>query len=230
MNCFRLLNLVRVHVKWFLFLFFAVEPSYTLAVYFADTYSFINSNSLISQSGVSGAGWIEITEGSSRYRGTGVLVADNWVLTAAHNWDASAVTALSFQFGGLSYSASSWVQHPNWISNPGVSLSQGSDLALFQLSSSVLGATPASLYTGNRELGAETTFFGAGLTGSGSSGLQSNPDADLFAGNNTIDRVVTTDSGGLLAFDLDDGTVERNTLGVGGLFDIYGNAINSSPN
>lgn len=204
-------------------------PVASFAVYFTDSDTRSASSSWVPPSSYNNTGWIEITEGSSQYRGTGVLVANNWVLTAAHNWYASEVTALAFNIGGQSYSARSWVQHPDWISNPTVSLSQGSDLALFQLSSAVSGITPASLYTGTQELGSEVTFFGAGLTGSGTSGLQSNSSADLFAGNNTIDRIISPSSGGLLAFDLDDGTTERNTLGSSGLFDIYGNSVSTSP-
>jgi len=92
---------------------------------------------------------------------------------------------------------------------------------LFQLKEPIFGATPASLFSGSLSLGSELTFFGAGLTGTGGS-LQANPDATIFAGTNTLDRILAMDGpygpGGLLAFDFDDGSTQRNSLvssGVG---------------
>jgi hypothetical protein len=177
------------------------------------------ASGLLAQPGYAATGWVEITEGSARYRGTGVLIADNWVLTAAHNWDAQALTALTFHLGGSSYraAADAWFQTPGWTASPEVGLAQGWDLALFRLSTSVSGVTPARVYSGGSELGVGVTFLGAGLAGTAATGPRSNPTPSFYAGTNVIDRVIAWDdgtfgSGGLLAWDFDDGSSRRNTL------------------
>ena len=61
-----------------------------------------------------GVGALGIVESGGRYRGTGVLLNDRWVLTAAHNWDAGAVRNLVFSINGQRHEAADWVQHPGW--------------------------------------------------------------------------------------------------------------------
>ncbi|MBC8011779.1 MAG: trypsin-like serine protease [Burkholderiales bacterium] len=140
------------------------------------------------------------------------------MLTAAHNWDTTAVTGLSFHIGGVSYPAqpAAWLQNPGWVSSPSVSLNQGWDMALFRLASPVVGVVPATLYGGTSELGASVTFLGAGLAGTAATGPRSNSTPNFYAGTNVIDRVLSMDgaagSGGLLAWDFDDGSTLRNTL------------------
>lgn len=159
-----------------------------------------------------GVGWLEISEGAARFRGTGLLVDSQWVVTAAHNWDAGAVTGMSFNFGGEVFSAESWLQHPG--RDGSFSPAQGWDVGLIRLDRPVIGATPVALYSGSNELGVEVTFLGAGLAGSPGTGLDFNALARLYAATNVIDRVIPTTSisgtGGLLAFDFDDGSAGRN--------------------
>jgi hypothetical protein len=187
------------------------------------------ASQLLTQTGYGATGWVEIAEGSARYRGTGVLIAENWVLTAAHNWDAGAVTALTFNLGGVSYAAETgaWFQNPGWSVSPDVGLAQGWDLAVFRLSSPVGGVNPARIYSGASELGASATFLGAGLAGTAATGPRSNPTPIFYAGTNTIDRVIAWDgaafgSGGLLAWDFDDGSSLRNTLAGNAVFNDRG--------
>jgi hypothetical protein len=185
---------------------------------------------LLAQPGYAATGWVEIVEGASRFRGTGVLLANNWVLTAGHNWLAGAVTGLTFHHQGLAYAArpGSWIQHPGWTANPQVGLGQGSDLGLFQLEIPPEGVTPASLYAGSAELGTMVTFLGAGSAGIGSEGPRLNPAALFYAGTNTIDRVLEFDAGGgLLGFDFDDGGNARNSLAGSTVFDVDGVALDS---
>lgn len=189
------------------------------------------ASGLLSQPGYAATGWVEIAEGSARYRGTGVLVAENWVLTAAHNWDAGALTGLTFNLAGNSYGAAAgaWFQNPGWSASPEVSLTQGWDLALFRLSTAVSGVAPARVYAGESELGASVTFLGAGLAGTAATGPRSNRTPLFYAGTNMIDRVIAwgdaaAGTGGMLAWDFDDGSSLRNTLAGSGVYDEFGHA------
>ena len=206
----------------------AVNFFYQAAQYNSELFT----SGLLGQPAYNGVGSVNITEGNSQFRATGVLVANDWVLTAAHNWVADSVTGLSFNWNGKSYAANpfAWQQHPGWLISPQVGLTQGWDLALFQLSEPVVGATPAKLFSGTPTFGSDLTFFGAGLTGTGGA-LEANPDAILYAGTNTLDRILAMDSpygsGGLLAFDFDDGTSFHNSLKSAGVADIDGAYMNA---
>jgi hypothetical protein len=189
--------------------------------------SSVETPELLDLPGYGAAGVVAIAEGNAHYKGTGVLVAQDWVLTAAHNWDTAAVTGLSFSWNGRTVPAQpgAWYQHSGWLSNPGVGTNQGWDLALFRLSEPLTGASPASIYGGSVSPGMQITFLGAGLKGIAGS-TQSNTAGTLFAGTNTIDRVLLMDgsdgAGGLLAFDFDDGSAFRNSLSLGVIPDTYG--------
>jgi hypothetical protein len=181
-------------------------------------------------------GWIQITEGPSTYRGTGVLVASDWVLTAAHNWLTDEVTALSFNLGGVSYQAANgqWYQHPGWAADPQVGPTQGWDIALFQLSIPVPGVSPVTLYSGSGELGASLFLGGYGLAGTAATGPRPNPVPTLYAAQNTVDRVVSLTgpdgAGGLLLADFDDGTGTRNSLAGSAIYSTTGGTLTSVPN
>ena len=183
------------------------------------------------QSAFGGVGWVEIEEGASRFRGTGVLVAPDWVLTAAHNWLTDEVTGLTFHIGGSDYQAGpgEWAQHPGWLSSPGVGHTQGWDIALFHLSSPVLGVSPVTIYSGGSELGSTVIFGGFGLAGTAATGPRPNTTPNFYAGSNVIDRSITTigsfGDGGLLALDFDDGSALRNSLAGSGIYDTLGRSV-----
>ena len=185
---------------------------------------------LAAESAHAAVGWVGIQEGASSYRGTGVLISSEWVLTAAHNWQSDAVTGLDFHIGGTTYSGVSggWIQHPGWSVSPIVAHTQGWDIALFRLSAPVPGITPARLYSGTGELGAAITLVGAGSAGTATTGPRPNPTPQLYASTNMIDRVISTSgetTGGLLGMDFDDGTTLHNSLTGTAIFDTLGHSV-----
>lgn len=175
------------------------------------------------------AGSISITEGTNNFGATGVLIASDWVLTAAHNWTTNAVTAMTFTVGGTTYNANlaQLHQHPNWITAPSplanasAGASQGWDIALFKLTTAVSGITPAGLYTGNSELGAQVYTLGFGRTGTGTTTSVENASGNVHAISNTIDRTTSQTAngrtGGQLFYDFDSGLAAANTLVNAGL-------------
>jgi hypothetical protein len=115
------------------------------------------------------------------FNGSAVLIAPDWVLTAAHLFRfASSGT---FTINGSSYTSSALITHPMWNGNAFA----GYDFGLIQLSSPVLGVTPTLLYTGSNETGMTGTFIGYGMTGNGLSGALPGVDGNVRGFQNVID-------------------------------------------
>jgi len=132
--------------------------------------------------------------------GSGVLIGDRWVLTAAHVVDTAR--SAKFTVGGATYSSSQIVVHDGWTGSVG----NGNDLALVQLSDAVAGADAASLYTGADELGALAVNVGYGATGDGLDGYSGGASSQARAGTNMIDLIVKPGDSVLLTdFDSPDG-------------------------
>lgn len=145
-------------------------------------------------------------------KGTGVLVGENWILTAAHVAQSAAnkenQTAI---FGGnssSSYKIVEWVIHPEWTGD--VNTGMKYDYALGRLETPVSGIGPVSMYEGKTSdlVGEEVTL------------LKFDNSSDPFkvvAGSNVVDgTAVNTEQGpmtNLLVTDYDTNDSSSNLMG-----------------
>lgn len=142
---------------------------------------------------------------------TGTLIAPDVILTAAHTLQNA--NSLNFMVGGLYYTASDWLTHPNWTGN----LPAGYDLALVKLSNSVTNVAPATRYRGSAEVGTISTIAGFGKTGTGLTGATTY-DGKKRAGTNRVDST-SAGSGSdarLLWIDFDQPTTYSQRTAVTG--------------
>lgn len=120
----------------------------------------------------------------------GVVIAANWVLTAAHV--AAGLDPLSdhVRVGHEKLAVRRIVLHPAWIGDlpPGFAEPEWVDLALIELSAPATSATPVPFYRRDDEQGRTVTLIGAGKSGDGRGG-PARDDHRLRAATNVIDSV-----------------------------------------
>ncbi len=150
--------------------------------------------SLAAESQFDSVGQFSGTTSSFSFLASGVLIANDWVLTAGHVVDSA--TSLMFSIGGVDYTGDSWISHPGWTGD----LLAGFDIGLVHLSSVVAGIDPATRYTGSQERSSVGTSVGFGLTGTGLTGITT-ADGLKRAGTNRIEAQI---GNGILLSDFDN--------------------------
>ena len=135
---------------------------------------------------------------------SGVLIAQDWVLTAKH--------CLTNNGSFVSFTAGNGVTYPIDLSQPFVAEPHGDDLALFHILPSTTthalppGSIIATRYRGNSELGNVTTNIGYGFGGTGTGGVdQTNyPRGVRRAGDNVVDHYAGTDPNNIFVVSTTD--------------------------
>lgn len=156
-----------------------------------------------------GVAAVKVGAGFGGRTGSGVVLADRWLLTAAHVvWGVQA-SSVRVEIGGRQIQAAE-IRYPTaWANSPQTSLSQGSDLALIRLAENS-GVASTDVFSGTAS--GQVAFLGGfGRTGNGILGAAGS--SELLVAMNVIDRqIATANGGGFLVTDFDDGTIARNSL------------------
>ena len=141
------------------------------------------------------AGVGAIVIGGSTY--SGVVIAPQYVLTAAHVGTAGAASAMSFV---LNFSSSPWTSSVESVSVYPTYSFPYDDLAVLKLSTPVPGAVPVyPLFTGTTATGLQLVLAGYGSSGNGDVGVTVGAASTVKrTGGNIIDALQTTlDNSGL---------------------------------
>lgn len=166
--------------------------------------------SLAAEPAFSSVGQLLWNEPGNAFRASGVLIDENWVLTAGHVVDGidlagSGITNMRFSLEGETHLAAEWIVHPDWTGTRG-DLFAGADIGLIRLTDSVLNIEPATFFSGADERGKVATIVGFGETGTGLTGIVNGSGGTKRAGQNVIDIVgpPVFSNDRLLAIDFDN--------------------------
>ncbi len=134
--------------------------------------------------------------GGGGLTGSGVLIAPDLVITAAHVTDGTSSLRFAVPELGISYGASAVVTHPSWRGD----VLSGFDLSIFRLERPVTEVAPAPLFPGWWDAARPGAIAGYGITGTGLRGYEGRVSDSRRAGTNVIDRRL---SGRILLSDFD---------------------------
>lgn len=155
----------------------------------------------------------DVYKGEDIVAGTGSIIADKWIVTAAHV--ANYLTkGGKVQFKDTFYTIEKIVKHPLWKDQQ-----LPNDIALVKLSSAIENATIAKLNDLPNEAGKIATFVGRGDHGNGVTGVVG-ADKQLRAANN----VVTVAKEQWVQFAFDEGEKALTLEGISGPGDSGGPA------
>jgi len=151
---------------------------------------------------------VEVTTAFGTRTGTGVVVGDGWVLTAAHVVWGAAPGAVAVRTPQGRTTADELRFAPGWSAAPAIGLTQVADLALIRVGG--LGGINPAVTASTVGSGMVGFFGGYGRMGNGILGAVSPPS--LAFAMNVIDRELSLPGGGWLVTDFDDGGSARNSL------------------
>ncbi len=147
-------------------------------------------------------GALAITSSGFNYKGSGVALSPNWVLTAGHNLDlddngsADLGLAVNFHLPSLGvYSASGFYTHPSFagFSNPSIQR----DLGLLYFATPLPTSLSFPTLSCSLQLRDEVTLVGFGRSGYGDYGYTTSASlTDRRTGRNLVDSFTTDDLGG----------------------------------
>jgi len=171
---------------------------------------------LAEQTPFAGTAKVIVGAGCCGSTGSGVLLNDEWLVTAAHVVHQKDVSSLSIQWGGQSRAVSAVHFTDEWIGSPTTGLDQGGDLALVHLAQSFnfKKSTPIASGAFYSSGGLDNRLSVMVGMGKGGNGVLGAFDTSMpRAATNTIDRQIqTSGAGGLLVTDFDNGTSPQNAL------------------
>ncbi len=150
--------------------------------------------------------------------GSGTLIGDRWVLTAAHVARAAAAQSLPFTVGSRSYPIAEAIVEPRWREGGPF------DVGLVRLSEPVSGVEPVAICARDPEVGATLLLAGWGDSGTGLSG-PSPGDPTLRAARNVLARAEED----WLVFAFDAPPQGDDLEGMGGPGDSGGPALVPGP-
>ena len=174
---------------------------------------------------------VEIGSTGTGSSGSGVLLNQEWVLTAAHLVDSVEAREVVIKTGGAQREVSEVHVHSGWFGNPSPGLTQSSDLVLLRLSEPFLSAPVVPLWQGGGSGLLLGMMAGFGSGGNGLLGAHLSADG-LQAAFNLIDRQLMDGDGGFWVTDFDSGQSRHNSLNLATVdlrnFDVGGGDPNPS--
>ncbi|WP_299668162.1 trypsin-like serine protease [uncultured Polaribacter sp.] len=117
--------------------------------------------------------------------GSGVLINENWVITAGHVVEDVLNSKLRFKSNNIIYDSEKVILYPDYKSNV---LGHNGDVALIKIKASKKQIEPATSFNGNEIVGKQIIYVGYGTSGKGKQAIKKpTPAGRKLAGTNIID-------------------------------------------